>query len=86
MRFFVTTAALWVLILAACGLLNGFAAHAGIERAADQTSQELATKADKATKDWLDYLIYGVLPGVVAGFAGGKTHERRRQRKAKPPA
>lgn len=83
MRLLLYGAITWCIVLVGCGLFNKMAADSGNERAATPEARDLAARADKATKDWLDYLLYGILPTVVGGVGVHQYHKRRKSTAAK---
>ena len=80
MRPFIIAVVAWIaFVLVGCGLLNKMAADSGNERANTPEGRQLAADADRKAKDWIDYLLYGLLP---AGYGLGRAHQNRRHRKA----
>jgi len=77
----ICVAALWFVLLTGCGLFTKLAADSGNERANTPEARDLSMRADKATTDWLTYLLYGLLP---AGYVAGTAHTKHRAKKAKP--
>lgn len=83
MRLAICVAVIWFVLLAGCGLFNKLAADSGNERANTPEARDLSMRADKATTDWLTYLLYGLLP---AGYVAGSQHQKIRHKKAAKPA
>jgi len=77
--FLIIAVAYTALLLVGCGLLNKMAADSGNERANTPEGRDLAAQADRKAKDWIDYLLYGLLP---AGYGLGRAHQHRRHKKA----